>query len=581
MSVFKHKKAISSTEFKGFEGICANAPHKHVPSAADMVNFRVLEDGSLEKRCGFSCIAKCDADIRAVWSGQLSDEHITFIVYGDKVGRVDIDNKELVTIGSIGTKSGHAKFIYFKFQLFLMDEWGFYKVTADGVNEVNAYAPLYGKLWGVAKKGTVYEPLNIATRHIRMSYRVDERLIYLCVDHVISSIDAVYVDGEKVTNTNRYYFDRSLMSVCVTGLELGQIVDLYLTIAPEEIDLLRLHTCKQVAILGGYKNSSLYFWNGKYDGVIYPSRGIDDQSLWSSSVIYGETIPLYVPTNAAISTDGEKRKIKAICRHYGRLLIFTDENTWMIDNALDGSNLLNSAIMVNSSYGCTSDGATVTCGNDPISISDGAILKWTADTDELNECNAYSISAKIEPFLKPSFFKNAKILLDKKHSELLFYDPFDEDELVWIYNYKTENWYKIDGIGADEFFICDDNLGFVKDSAVYLFDKALKTDVCELGVEREIVATFESNPIDLNVYSNKKRLAGMALNASFCGGTICAEYLSDSHKISSITLKDDSSYPKSFIKRLNSPRFSYLTLRLTAAGDAAQRIYSTNIWTKL
>ncbi len=581
MSVFKHKKAISSTEFKGFEGICATAPHKHVPSAADMVNFRVLDDGSLQKRCGFYRIADCESDIRAVWSGTLGGSQVTFIVYGNNVGRVDISGKALVPLGNLGTESGSANFIFLKSELFLMDEYGFYKVTADTVKEVNAYAPLYGKLWGVAKKGSVHEPLNLATRHIRMSYRVDEELIYLCVDHVVTSIDAVYIDGEEVTDKSRYYFDRSLMSVCVMNLKHGQIVDLYLTIDPSELDTSLLSSCKQNATLGGYTDTNLYFWGGKYDGAMYCSRALTEQSIWSSSIIYGETIPLYVPADSVFSTDGEIRKIKAICRHYNRLLIFTDENTWMIDNTLESTNFLSGAIMVNSSHGCTSDGAALTCGNDPICVSDGEILKFTAETDDLNECNAYSISSKIEPFLAPSFFKNAKILHDKKRSELLFYDPFDKDELVWIYNYKTENWYKLCGIGADEFFLCDDSLGFIKDSAIYLFDETLKKDVFGLDVEREIVATFESNPIDLDVYSNKKRLAGMTLNASFCGGSICAEYISDSRKISSITLKDDSSYPTSFIKRLNSPRFSYLTLRLTAAGDAIQRIYSTSIFTKL
>lgn len=581
MSVFNHKKAISSIEFKGFEGICTTAPHKHVPSAADIVNFRVLEDGSLEKRCGFACIADCEAEIRAVWSGQLNGKQSTFIVYKNKVGRVDTVSKELVTIGTIGSESGDAKFILFKSNLFVMDDYFFYKITADSITPTEAYAPLYGKLWGIAKRGTVYEPVNLATRHIRMSYRVDEKLIYLCVDHKISSIDGVYINGEQVTDKSRYYFDLSLMSVCVMGLELGQVVDLYLTVEPEEIDLLRLRSCKQFANLGGYTETNLYFWDGKDEGVVYQSRDVGEGSLWSSSYVYGETIPLYVPSDSSFSIDDEKRKIKAVCRHYDRLLVFTDENTWMIPNDSESTNILSGGIMVNSSQGCTSNGAALTCLNDPICISDGAILKWTADTDELNECNAYSISESIEPFLKPSFYRNAKILLNKKRAELLFYDPFDDAEVVWIYNYKIESWYKIDGIDADEIFVCDDNLGFVKDSAVYIFDETLKTDLLGNGVEREIVAIFESHPIDLNVYSNNKRLSGMALNASFGGGSIRAEYTSDSRIIGSITLKDDSSYPKSFLKRLNSPRFSYLTLRLTALGDAIQRIYSTSIWTKL
>ena len=583
MLVFNHKNAISSTEFKGFEGICATAPHKHVPSADDIVNFRVLGDGSLLKRCGFSHIANCDGKIRTVWSGNLEGEQVTLIVYGIYVVKVNIADKTLVPLGRLGIPGGNIKFIYFKSQLYIMDEWSFYKVTKEGVEYLSAYAPLYGKLWGVAQKGKVYEPLNLATRHIRMSYRVDQELIYLCVDHLISSIDAVYIDGQKVTDSGRYYFNRSLMCVCVMGLELGQIVDLYLTVDESELDILRLRSCKQSAILGGYTDTKLFFWDGLYDGCIYSSREVDAVALISSSYVYGEALPLYFPADSIISTEGEKRKITALCRHYDRLLLFTDENTWMIDDTLESTNILSGAIMINSSHGCTSAGAAITCGNDPICVGDGAILKWTAETDDLNECNVYSISSQIEPFLKPSFFKNAKILLNKKHSELLFYEPSDEDGLVWIYNYKTENWYKFDGIGANEFFLCEDMLGFIKGTSIYLFDETLNHDIDSEGNEREIIATFESHPIDLDVYANKKRLAGMSMSASFKGGSICAEYLSDSNsqRIASVTIKDESTYPTNYIKRLNSQRFSYLTLRLTAKGDASSRIYSTNIFTKL
>ena len=586
MSVFKHKKAISSTEFKGFEGIDTTAPHKHVPSAADMVNFRVLEDGSLEKRCGFVKIADCESEIRAVWSGKLEDTEATFIVYQNKVAKVDVDQKQLIPFGTISTTSGDTKFIFFKSKLYLMDGDSYYRLSADGMVKVEAYAPLYGKLWGVAKKGEIYEPLNLASRKIRMSYRVDERVIYLLVDHVISSIDAVFIDGEELTDKSKYYFDRSLMSVCVLGLQIGEIVDLYLTIAPEQWNLNRLSSCKQMANLGGYNESTLYFWDGNNEGDVYPSSEVNKVSLWSSSLVYGETIPLYIPADRIISTNEESKKIKALCHHYDRLLIFTDRNTWMVANVLDDTGFLSNAVMINSVHGCTSSGAAITCGNDPICVSDGSILKWTSDTDELNECNAFSISSKIESLLCPAFFKNAKILLDKKHSELYFYDPFDEDELVWIYNYKTNNWYKFDGIGADELFICDDSIGFVKNGAVYLFDKNEANDICDVGDERQVVATFESNPIDLGVYANKKRLAGMTLDASFGGdgggsGSISADYLSDKKKLSSVTLTDDSAYPKSFMRRLNSPRFSYLTLRLKAFGSATQRIYSTGIWTKL
>ena len=151
---------------------------------------------------------------------------------------------------------------------------------------------------------------------------------------------------------------------------------------------------------------------------------------------------------------------------------------------------------------------------------------------------------------------------------------------VWIYNYESENWYKFDGIFTKKMFMCDDTLGFVQAGTVYLFNDALGVDRMELNVQRDILATFESHPIDFFVGGNKKRLFGMTLNANFSHGNIRADYLSDGEVISSVVLKSQSLFPKSFIQRLNSKRFCYANLRLVSDPKVTQRIYSAGIWAK-
>ena len=580
MSVFKQKNAIASTEFKGFEGIDATAPHKYVPAAKDMVNFRVLEDGSLQKRCGFAPIAKCAESIRAVWSGRLSGKQLCFIVYGNVLAVVDTKNDYLQSIGNLETGEGYARFIFFNSRLYVMDSKHFYHVTRNSIDVFEAYAPLYAKNWGIGVTGTVNESLNILTRHIRMNYYVNEEFIYLRVDHLISSIDAVYIDGVRINDKSRYYFDRELMSVCVLDLKVGQVVDLYLTIDESEINPAHLYTCKQTAVLGGYNDSRLFIWDGVDETVMYATSPINRESLDASKKVYGNTVPLYIPNGQPFSVNREGRKITAVCRHYDRLLIFTNEDTWMAENPIeDGSRL--EAVTVNSSHGCTSKGAAIMCGNDPVCISAGSILKWTADTDELNESNAKNISSKIEPYLPESLFTNGKILLDESRSELLFYDPTNTRGELWIYNYKTSNWYKFDGIEAEEFFLCGKKLGFIKNDTVYLFDEFLGYDVIDGMGKRNIVATFESNPIDLGIAGNKKRLLGMTMNANLDGGAVTAEYVSDSKVIDRIRISSGSYNDASFVKRLKSSRFCYLTLRLIADDDHSERLYSTSVFAKL
>ena len=275
----------------------------------------------------------------------------------------------------------------------------------------------------------------------------------------------------------------------------------------------------------------------------------------------------------------EKKRITAVCRHYDRMLIFTEDDTWMVaEPAADGEPL--NAIAVNSGYGCTSDYGALMLGNDPISVSDGAILKWTSDTDELNECNAYSISQEIEARLDASFFENAVIFADKKSGELYFSDPTNDDGTLWIYSSRAKTWYKYDGIGAEFLLDINGKIAFSKENTLYIFEDSAEADVLATGEEREIKAYFESLPQDFSSAENTKRLCGMSLDAQMEDSSLCVEYISKGKVIASSKTCADGSCEKHEKRRLNSPRFNCLSLRLTSEGKGKVKIYSTGVWTK-
>ncbi len=578
MSVFKQKNAIASFEFKKFKGIDRRAPHGDSNAAYDMSNFRVLADGSLQKRDGYKLLSNV-LMVRGVWSGKLNDETQTFILHGNTVIKLIQRGESVVNVGKIRTSSGPANFIAYNNHLYLYDKEIFYIVTEDAVVPAECYAPLYAKDWPVARRGEVNEPINLATRHIRMTYVVNEVYTYLCVDHVISSIDAVYIDGVLITDKSRYQFKENLMCVSVLGLNQGEHVTLYLTIAESELNSALLMSCKHAAVYGDFKGDSIFFWEGNKKNIMFSSRSVDSASVEESSLVYENTIPLYIPIDGTFKLPKEDTYITAVCRQYDRLLIFTKTDTWMA-HLTDSPNRTLDAVTVNPSYGCSASGAVVMCGNDPVCVSDGTILRWTADTDELNECNAYSISSKIESMLAPSFFSNAIVLHDKNRSEILFSDSSDSAGPLWIYNYDTDNWFKFDGIGAKSLFLHDEALCFVRLNKLYIFDKSLAKDMPNTDTYKSIESFYESYPSDFSVSGNKKRLSGMTMGATLSGGNISAEYLSDGETISSVTLRSDTSFPASFIKRLNSRRFCYANLRLSSNSDKPQRIYSTSICAK-
>ena len=578
MSVFRQKNALSRAVFEGFRGIDTRQSRNSLPFASDMVNFKLCEDGSLEKRCGFIPVASFSSSIRAVWSGKLGGCERVFVVYSNNVASVDPISLSVTNIGTIQSYNGHANFIFFDSNLYLKDSFGFYLVSFDEVRAVEGYAPLYAKDWGNAVVGEVNEPLNLISRRIRMNYTTTEHNIYLRVVHVVSSIDAVYVNGILRTDTSSYYFNKSLMCVCVKNMEIGDKVEVYLTLDDSEIDKALLE-CQHAFVYGGSSSSRFFLWGGSQGDVMYGSSDIDESSFEHSKKVYSDSMPLYVKQNSDFTMGREKKEISAVCRHYDRMLIFTADDTWMVkEPGKDGEPL--DALTVNSTYGCTSYCGALMLGNDPISVSDGAILKWTSDTDELNECNAYSISEEIKGKLGATFFENAVIFADKKRYELYFSDPNDENGTLWIYAPKAKNWYKYDGIGAEALLNINERIAFTKGNTLYIFDDSKDADILKTGEERPIVAYFESLPQDFASSENKKHLCGMTLDAHMEDSTLDMEYISDGKVIASLCIKADGKCNKHEKRRLNSGRFNCAALKLTSSGKGRIKIYSTGMWTK-
>ena len=579
MSVFKQKNSIASVEFKKFKGIDTTAPHREVGAAYDMVNFRVLPDGSLQKRSGFQSVATFNEKVRGVWSGKIQDKTYIFTVHGKTVTRSDPSMGIQTDIGKINTSSGNANFMFFNGYLYLSDGRYFYIVKENGVSTAEGYAPLYGKDWPVRYKGEVNEPINVASRHIRMSYLVNEELSFLCVDHNISLIDAIYVNDVLITDTSRYFFDQDIMCICLSGLKIGDRVMAFLTVDESEINMSDVWSCQKSVVYGDYTDNILFLFDGNRKNAMYASCSVSEKSLQESKFIYPNSLPFYVPDKPAFKMPKQEHRITAVCRQYDRLLIFTEEDTWMGNLSASPTRVLE-AVTINPSYGCTSVGGAAVCENEPVCVSDGQILRWTSEADELNECNAYNISSKIESMLPPSFFANALVFVDKRRTEILFFDTASENGTLWIYNYKTKDWYKFEGISANSIFAFEGSVGFTYLNSVCLFNDSIAHDELRDGSWRIIEAFYESLPTDLSVSSNKKRLCGMTLNANLHGEDIRAEYLSEGQVICSLTLKSESSFPTSFIKRLNSRRFCYTSLRLKHSGNSTPRIYSTGIWAK-
>ena len=119
MSKIKPRSADSKQILDGFAGLGdTGALGKN--AATEMRNFRLLGDGTLEKRCGWNRFATLNGEIRGVWQGALNATPLLLIAAGNTVYRMDQTTP--IQVGSLGSNTGHVSFVPYRNHLYLIQD---------------------------------------------------------------------------------------------------------------------------------------------------------------------------------------------------------------------------------------------------------------------------------------------------------------------------------------------------------------------------------------------------------------------------------------------------------------------------
>jgi hypothetical protein len=563
--------------YNGFSGMDANSSHGG-GGICDMANFRVTADGSITKRSGYRAIYSTSKEIRAIWSGYIDGKFVCYFLADRSVFTLDVKTGEATLQSTIQTETGKAQFFYLRDSLYLIDGKNIYKISGIFAPAVKGYVPLLGKDWDVGLPGPINEPLNPLTRRARITYKVGESVsAYLPTMYPVETIDALYKNGELV-DPDDYSFDTRFNTINLSGLETGDELEANVTFSEDEeyvnarADILS-STC--ATVFGGINNSRLFLWGGNIKNKIFTTTYVSRDSLNSSNARYTNSGHIYFrPENDFVVGDG-RYNVKAVVRHFDRLLILTDGDAWIADSAACGIEEF-PVMSINSNIGCYSDCGAVLAGNDPISIGRHAIFRWTSDTDELNESNAFSISDAVSPMLDNSFFANARIFCDKKRSEIWFCDP-SGDGNAWIYNYELKYWFRFSNIRAESFFDADGEVGFISDGSFYVFDPELFEDIYTVDNTsgETVIASFDSSICDLGI-SGYKKLSYVVCSADTQGSSIDITMITDRGEVIDLSMSSQEDHDI-ILRRVHSHRLKSFDIKLRAGGKSAQTIHSLKI----
>ncbi len=539
--------------YNGFSGIDTRLCCTGRENLIDVENFRILSDGSLSKRSGYAPLYSAPSDIRAIKSGYVCGEYFCYLLSGSSVYSLDVKNKSARLLGTVSSSSGKAEIFHYRNSFYILDGESLYKITAASVTPTVGYVPLYGKDWGTTFAGEVNEAPNLINGMIRITYTVpaDYTAIFP-VGRRISSVVYVRKNGNALS-AESYSVDNLFNAVIIPGVVEGDEVSLCVTLDLEE-EKTRILSSQCASVFGGIEQSRLFLWGGEEKNKMYINRSVSSEQLCSAEIDMPMCGELYFPEGESFIVGDGQSSIRAVCRHYSRMLIFTESDVWMADTDVTGSEPF-PAMSINASGGCALAASVTKIGNDPVSISKQGILRWSAETDEFNECNAICISDEINEKLTQDFARDAIAFADIYRGELWFHSKLCGKN-VWIYNIRRGAWVRFADICADSFFDADGEVGFVNGNTVFAFSDALLEDTRADGVNVRIRASFEAQNLDFE--SNlQKHLAGMVLCADGGKDNIEVIISTDNREVltRSISIDEEHTLRRA---RFHSSRFSYL-----------------------
>ena len=576
MSQKSKPRTPQKSSYRGFEGINLKKTHSGDESIAFIKNFRILDDGSLQKRCGFQSVYKSSnnhPNITASHSIIENGVEVCYFIESSYVRKYNSSTQEISDIGEFSTPTDNAFFFEYLDKLFVCNGSHILAIENSSITEPYFYIPLYGKDWH-AFAGEINEVPNLLWNKVAISYKLPSPATsYLSIGKLkLQSIDAVYRNGELLAE-GTYSFNERYNSISVPEFAENDTFLAIITFDGDEYYKKQrealTHSCATSVFYELNKNN-LFFWGANTTNKVFYSTSLNEENAKITN-LHPKNGTFYVPLDSFFTVASEKDRIRAFIRHYDRVLIMTDSSTW-ITNLQDLENGSLKIRNINNSIGCIVKNGCVRIENTLFSVGKDAIYAWTTDTDELNECNAHSISDPIADLLDQNFFANCSVHLNYDMREIWFYNSMRDT--VWIYNYKQKLWYSYGEFTPSVILDGGAYARFFEGVLLCVFNPSLSADIRNNTIT-QITATLKSGELEFNT-KQKKKLSSTTVRGKINGGSIKLQVTLDGKKTLIYDVSPSNSH--SVIPfRTRSGSFSSMCFELTATGKGEQIIHGIEL----
>jgi len=559
MPTLKPKRAHISEIVQSFGGI-GTASTKKQPACSDLDNFRILSDGTLEKRCGFKKKYAFSGAVRGFWEGFLNGALLCCAVSNS-----DLYIKESGTFVkklSLTTTSNTVQFVYYRDYLYLLDgkQIYVYMPQINNFQPANGYAPLIGYNWNPTSLGAFHEPVNLFSDRMRINYKNPDGSRSFNLPFYATSIDSVFADGKRITDYSFTPGDSAFfVEQSYSWLEVSFTASLN-TQNTEYINGSQQALCEW---LDG--REYLFLFGAKIGNYLFGTRPVDDAMLTACRAFYPLSDPLYCPADMQLAAGTASNPITSIYKQRDRLLAFHANGALSLQ-VNDQSQIVSYPLLFG--HGCTAKLSSLTVDDRIVIINPAGIFLVSSDASDPDRFTVSPITQAVPGLITTSFASNACAWYDAAHEELWFYDR-TSSERIYVYHVQKQAWYTFSGFLPAFFLTYQGNIGFASESSIYLFDEGKNTDD---GVP--ITAKMTTGYLFASSPETVKRISRLTLLAS-CGHNDLSFVLNTEKASIPINLSAtiEQSLPVLYDCRIGQGRFRLLQVILTDTGEYRTRIY--------
>ncbi|MDR0906715.1 MAG: hypothetical protein LBN00_11200 [Oscillospiraceae bacterium] len=445
--------------------------------AAEMENFRVTRDWSLQLRPGYQVIgAKTwSGTVRGVWHGRVGSENRTVFACGGAVYALNLTTgaAEQVPTDGVTITNAETRFFGFDGKLYLQNRHEYLQWDgANPITRVEGYRPLVVVASPPQGGGTELERINKLTGARRVWLSPDgSASLFRLPEKGIASVDYIKnrADGAAIT---AFTADLSDGTVTFTAVPVA---------GTSSIEIGYTHGATMRGEVEGMRFAEIF--NGSADNRVFLYGDGSNRTIYSGLDYDGAERADYFPDLNVLDIGTSNTPITALIRHYSRLAVFKSDSAYSVSyGAIPLSDGRTTAAFYytpsNRSVGNAAAGEALLVENSPRTLADDAVIEWRnyssyAANLTSDERQAKIISQRVSSTLGEMDLGAVRTFFDRDAQE---YYVFADGTAV-VNGVETDTWYIYRDFDFERLFDADGELyGFTNTGEFALISRRFQND---------------------------------------------------------------------------------------------------------